>query len=68
MLKSRNQLRLERRHQETLHPGTVQYVQQHRGPKIRRWWRKDLKAPAFARRTLRWQQTQQPPQPQAPVP
>jgi len=36
MLKSRNQLRRERRRAESAKPGTVQYVQAHRKPRPRR--------------------------------
>ena len=37
MPKSRNQLRIERRHAEYERPGTIQYIQAHRQPRPRRW-------------------------------
>jgi len=44
MLKSRNQLRLERRRAESERPGTVQYSQAHRKPRPRRWMRRAFTA------------------------
>ena len=49
MLKSRNQLRLERRRAESEKPGTIQYVQAHRTPRPRRWMRREFTAEALGR-------------------
>jgi len=43
MTKSRNQRRLDRRRAEYERPGTVQYQQAHRGPRVRYWMRRTLK-------------------------
>jgi len=49
MRKSRNQLRLERRWAEYERPGTVQYQQAHRVPRVRQWMRETLKPEVLAK-------------------
>ena len=53
-MKSRNELRLERRRKEYETPGTLQHAQAQRGPKPRAWMTENLSPEAFRQMMEAW--------------